>query len=152
MQPLEVKLKVFKEDYPNHLDLFEKETGIVLDVKDIHTFAKFDCWLKRRMSDAIKATVAVERIFMMLTKMYYKDLINFDGGIYIDPKNQNIYILSDGSNDGKLFYVDPFKSSGLVTKHLETNPSACKMIYKALDKVKLMKEEYEYNEFIRKYS
>lgn len=152
-QLLKLKLKMYEENYPKHLEVFKKETGITLDTEDIHTFAKFNRWLNRRIRDSIKATVMVERIFIKLDKIYYKDDLNFDSGIYIDPKNRNIYFPSDGSDvDGKLFHVDPFKSSGLVTQYLETDPSACEMVYKALEKVEELKEEYEYNEFITRYS
>lgn len=150
---LELKLKIYEKDYPKHLELFKKETGIVLDVEDVHTFAKFNRWKTRRIKDSVKATVAVEQIFMKLDKIYYKNDLNFDSGICIDPMKRNIYFPSDGSDaDGKLFHVDPVKSSGLVTQYFETDPLACEMVYKALEKVEEMKEEYEYNQFVSQYS
>ena len=150
---LELKEKMYRKEYPKHLELFKKETGIVLDTEDVHTFAKFDRFLKRRVKDSIKATTEANRIFMDLKEIYYKDALNLDNGICIDPKNQNIYFPSDGSDAaGELFHIDPFKPSTSLRQYLETDPSACKMVYEALEKVEEMKEEYEYNQFVSRHS
>lgn len=150
---LEVKLKVFKEEYPKHLELFKKETGITLDVNDVHTFAKFDRWKKRRIKDAIKASCDAEIMIMELSKIYYKDALNFDNGLCLDPVNHNIYFPSDGSDAaGELFHVDPFKTRMGMTRFLETDPMACEMVRNAMVKVEEIVEEHEYNEFVRKHS
>ena len=150
---LDVKLRVFEKEYQKHLELFKKETGIVLDTEDVHTFAKFDRFLNRRMKDAIKATTCVDKIFMILGEICFNDSLNFDNGISLDLKNKNIYFPSDGSDAaGELFCVDPFKPSTALRHYLETDPSACKMVYDALEKVEEMREEHEYNEFVRKHS
>jgi len=142
-------MTAFKREYSDHLELYKKETGIALNIEDIRTFAKFDRWLTIRMSDAMQATMYVYEIFKMLTNMHYKDIITFDGGIYIDPKNQNIYFPSNKSDaDGTLFFIDPLSSP--MAKYLETDPSACDILYKAFEEVKSMKKDYDYNELVHK--
>lgn len=150
---LKLKHQVFKEGYPKHLELFKKETGIELDVEDVHTFARYEQWFKRRVEDATKATCIADSLFTDLGHIAYRESLNFEDGLCIDPKNQNIYFPSDGSDtDGHLFHLDPYKSSGELSDFLETDPEACEMIRRARAKVDEMKEQYEYDEFVRKYS
>lgn len=150
---LEVKMRVFEKEYAKHLELFKKETGVVLDIEDVHTFAKFDRWKKRRIKDAIKASCDAESMVMGLSRIYYKDALNFDSGLCLDPVNHNIYFPSDGSDaDGDLFHVDPFKTRMELTRFLETDPEACEMVRAAKSKVEEIIEEHEYNEFVRKHS
>lgn len=150
---LELKEKLYRKEYPKHLDLYTKETGITLDTADVHTFAKFDRFLKRRMKDAIKATTCVTKIFTILGEIHHNDPLNFDNGISLDPKNQNIHFPSDGSDAaGELFRVDPFKPSTALRQYLEIDPSACTMVYEALQKVEEMKEDYEYDQYVSRHS
>jgi len=150
---LEVKLRVFKKEYAKHLELFKKETGVVLDIEDVHTFAKFDRWKKRRIKEAIKTSCDAESMIRDLRIIRYNETINFDDGLILDLKNDNIYFPSDGSDaDGQLFHVDPFKSGMAMTRYLETDPGACEMVRRARAEVDQIVEEYEYNEFVRKHS
>lgn len=150
---LEVKLRVFEKEYTKHLELFKKETGIVLDVEDVHTFAKFDRWKKRRIKEAIKASCDAESMIRDLRIIRYNETINFDSGLILDLKNDNVYFPSDGSDAaGELFHVDPFRSGLAMTRYLETDPGACAMVKSAKEEVDKIIEDHEYNEFVRKFS
>lgn len=144
----------FEKEYSEHLELYKKETGGVLDTKDIHTFAKFYCWLTRRMRASAKSSTNINRIFTDLRDIHYNDEINFDNGICIDPKDQTIYIPSkDGNNAaGNLFHIELFKTNSQLSKYLETDPAACDMINTILTIVDSMRDKYEYDNFVRKYS
>lgn len=144
----------FEKEYSEHLDLYKKETGGVLDINDIHTFAKFYCWLTNRMRESAKASTNVNRIFVELRDIHHEDEINFDNGICIDPKSQTIYLPSSDVNNaaGGLFHIDLLKTNSQLSKHLETDPMACAMINTALTVVESMRNKYEYDSFVRKYS
>lgn len=144
----------FEESYSDHLELYKKETGGVLDIDDIHTFAKFYCWLTNRMRESAKSSTNVNRIFTELKDIRHEDEMNFDNGICIDPKNQTIYIPSSDVNNaaGNLFQIELLKTNSNLSKYLETDPIACDMISEVLTVVESMREKYEYDSFVHKFS
>lgn len=149
---LEVKKKILERDYAERMATFKKETGVTLDVNDIHTFVKYDMWVKKISRRARNSMSLISDIIYTLDPLYLKETVILDSGLCIDFMNREIYFPSDGTDaDGKLFSIDKYRVNTGLEDFLELNNWENEL-EEAYTKAKELRDEREYADLVKQYS
>lgn len=149
---LEVKKKILERDYAERMATFKKETGVTLDVNDIHTFVKYDMWVKKISRRARNSMSLISDIIFTLDPLYLKETVILDSGLCIDSMNREIYFPSDGTDaDGKLFSIDKYRVNTGLEDFLELNNWESEL-EEAYKKAKELRDEREYADLVKQYN